>query len=474
MKKKSRLLIFPLLVVLMSAPAVYADTPGATTETVTENTSEEKTEAENTEKKDEQTTEGTSEKKKEEPKEVAGDWEETEKGWMFKDKDGNYVKDTTILVEGKKYKFDKDGYWLKGKKKEPEIKKHGDNYNASSEVFLIQGNAPVERVEEAIAALNESSDEKAISNVRYMYNALTMAQKARVKNEEILYSYEKKKNVTYDYATIYTEEQGGYVVSGNSVKGTAYSYDLNSETPNLSISVQYTVDADLDGNKDIPVISMKKPDGTTLGIATNTAEIRDSNMNIKMTWADKFMQFDIASGEYGKWMIMTDQPVVFTSMPYAGSVQEIVAIPEKGEKSTEEGVEPDDGDEEEDDEESGAGPILKLLLIPVLFAGLFIFLRFNKKSGETKSKPIKAQSRTEDLDNMVQSEEDIEKIRAELKKQLNTEDYNDYRDAPRNQDKRQQPTAPPSYGEQAPPMTEKSGDSGILYQGEDDFLDDFM
>ena len=457
--KRRRILIIPVLLVLLNSPAVYADKDDTTTEINTETTTENTTEG--TEASAEATTETAKVNVDD------GKWVETKKGWRFQDSAGNMAKNETITIKGKEYSFDENGYWIEDAK-EPttEEKKHGENYNASSEVYIIQGNAPVERVEKAIAALNDKSEEKDIRNVRYMYNSLTMAQKARVKNESVLYEKEKEKEIAYDYSTLYQEDQDGYVISGNSVKGTSYTYDLDEKTPCLSISVQYTVDADMDGVKDVPVITLKKPDGTSIGIATDTAEIRDASMNIKMTWADKFMQFDIASGEYGKWMLMTDEPVVFTSMEYAGSMQEIVAIPETNDEHSTEGKYKEDKNDEEDKKSSGMNSILKIVILLVAGAVIFILLK-PKKDQKTKIQKNKA---PEELENPIPPEEDIEKIRAELKKQLNVEDYNDYPDN-KDTEKNAPEFQPMPLPEQVKSYSE---DSGILYRDEDDFLNDFL
>ena len=79
---------------------------------------------------------------------------------------------------------------------------------------------------------------------------------------------------------------------------------------------------------DTPIISLKTPDNNILQISTENTELHDANMNIKLTWADGFSQMDIASGQEGKWTILTSEPVVFMQMDYAGSKQDIAEIPE--------------------------------------------------------------------------------------------------------------------------------------------------
>ena len=77
---------------------------------------------------------------------------------------------------------------------------HGEIVNTSSGEYLIQGTTQINKVTDAIDSIEDNTKKEEIMRIRYMYNGLTMAQKARVPNESTLYGLEKKHDITYDYS----------------------------------------------------------------------------------------------------------------------------------------------------------------------------------------------------------------------------------------------------------------------------------
>ena len=184
--KKFIICIF--LIAMCSFSNVYADNPPDDNTTVTEEASTEATtekknkEDSKTEKTTEKSTEAATEKPKAEP---------------------TTEEKTEAATES------------------PESS-HGEIVNTSSGKYLIQGTKQITKVYEAINGINEKTKKEDIMKVRYMYNALTMAQKARVSNESVLYEWEKKNNITYDYSSIPSGDDS--YVSADSKKGWQITY----------------------------------------------------------------------------------------------------------------------------------------------------------------------------------------------------------------------------------------------------------
>ena len=336
---------------------------------------------------------------------------------------------------------------------------HGEIYNAAKDIYLIQGTTSVDRVIQAIDKLDEKSHEDTIRKTRLMFNSLTMAQKARVTNEHHLFEIETKLGITYDYNSIYTEDNP-YVIADGSVKDTAYVYSLSETHPSTSVSLQFTVDADMDGAKETPAISIKRPDGTQVSIAKDTAEIRDAYSNIMMTWQDKFMQMDIASGEYGSWTIITDLPVIFTEKEYAGSKQELPAIPEDNISTEATTASQKQQKEEEDQAAQTKSTLIKLGFLIVASVAFFIFWgKKGKKVNEEQLRSGKKHVDTEDLDTIIKSSEEIDRVKETLNQQLSMENFDDDYDSEPPQD--------------TPKKEELPGENEMLTNDEDDFLDWF-
>ena len=376
--KKFIICIF--LIAMCSFSNVYADNPPDDNTTVTEEASTEAT-AEKKNKEDsktEKTTEKSTESATEKPKAEPTTEEKTE-----------------AATES------------------PESS-HGEIVNTSSGKYLIQGTKQITKVYEAINGINEKTKKEDIMKVRYMYNALTMAQKARVSNESVLYEWEKKNNITYDYSSIPSGDDS--YVSADSKKGVNYIYNISEEQKSISISIKYTVDNDADGKMDVPDINLKGPDGSVISISLGMTEIKNANIAIKFTWTDQFMQMDIANCTYGHWMITTDLPVLFSSMDYAGSQNDIESIPEYSEDK--------ETTPKKEKQKISTSTIIRLILFFLIVIGYIVWTSYKKSRKEKIKKENK-----KNINHYIKSDEDIEKKKNELRQLLKSEsDYQQYED----------------------------------------------
>ncbi len=310
---------------------------------------------------------------------------------------------------------------------------HGETYNSSEETYPVQGDVWVKSVTDQIQnAYNEyynrSSAQESklkdeeiaeIKQIRYLYNALPMAQKARVKNEEQLFAIEQKWGITYDYADVYRTEASEDILLDTQIKGIYYSFELNDSVQKTSISLRYLTDMNMDGTKEVPSITITKPDGSKIELSQKNAEIREAELHVLSTWQADFMQIDFANGVYGTWGITTDLPVIFTQIDYAGAEQ-----PMEANTSTEAVTETKiDGEEET---ESEGNPWLRLSLFGI---GIFILFFLLSRSGKKTKQPKKSQ-KTEDVERIIKSEDDIARTKEALKMVLADEDFSDYTDEP--------------------------------------------
>lgn len=418
-----------LMAFALMSQTVYADEP-STAETSTEDTAEKKTEAsKNT------STEGSTDKTEATTKAVTETSSET----------------TTEATT------------------EDPMDQHGEIVNTSSGEYLIQGTTQIKKVTDAIDKINENTNKEDIMRIRYMYNALTMAQKSRVPNESILYSWEKKYGITYDYSSI---ELPSDADSTDSKKAVSYTYTISNETPSISVSIKYISDNDADGNMDVPEINLKSPDGSIISISLGMTEIKNTNMFIKFTWTPTFMQMDIADSTKGKWTITTDTPVIFTSMDYAGSLNDIEPIPEY----TREDVKEDTPAKKNVKSKTHTSTFIRIGLAVALVAG-YIAWSVMSKNKKNKAKQAKQQVRIEKL---VRSDEDIEKKKRELRSQLEAEDdYKEYESSVREPDHQkpvfqEQPVAePPKQAEYISNEENVSYWTGNSNDNDDDFLNGF-
>lgn len=289
-------------------------------------------------------------------------------------------------------------------------------YNSTTSIYIIQGTDEIDSIIEKINSLKASQSPQVleIQQTRYRYNALTMAQKARVTNENLLYELEQTAHITYDYNQIYANYGTNTDdLSDSMSKGTSYTFELKKDT-SISISIKYTMDNNMDGIMDTPVISLKTPDNNILQLSTENTELHDANMNIKLTWADGFSQMDIASGQEGKWTILTSEPVVFMQMDYAGSKQDIAEIPEVDIPET--GTETDV--HSQTTTSAMFNLIARIIIMIIVVVMLIILPKIIAKQKNGKKNNINQKQ-------ISPKEESAEDILKELQAIINTEDFSD-------------------------------------------------
>lgn len=289
-------------------------------------------------------------------------------------------------------------------------------YNSTTSIYIIQGTDEIDSIIEKINSLKTSQSPQVleIQQTRYRYNALTMAQKARVTNENLLYELEQTAHITYDYNQIYANYGTNTDdLSDSMSKGTSYTFELKKDT-SISISIKYTMDNNIDGIMDTPVISLKTPDNNILQLSTENTELHDANMNIKLTWADGFSQMDIASGQEGKWTILTSEPVVFMQMDYAGSKQDIAEIPEVDIPET--GTETDV--HSKTTTSAMFNLITRIIIMIIVVVMLIILPKIIAKQKNGKKNNINQKQ-------ISPKEESAEDILKELQAIINTEDFSD-------------------------------------------------
>lgn len=328
-------------------------------------------------------------------------------------------------------------------------------YNSTTSIYIIQGTDEIDSIIEKINSLKTSQSPQVleIQQTRYRYNALTMAQKARVTNENLLYELEQTAHITYDYNQIYANYGTNTDdLSDSMSKGTSYTFELKKDT-SISISIKYTMDNNMDGIMDTPVISLKTPDNNILQLSTENTELHDANMNIKLTWADGFSQMDIASGQEGKWTILTSEPVVFMQMDYAGSKQDIAEIPEVDIPET--GTETDV--HSKTTTSAMFNLITRIIIMIIVVVMLIILPKIIAKQKNGKKNNINQKQ-------ISPKEESAEDILKELQAIINTEDFSD-KTANNNEDIQENPKKEISFSqEEINDAVDNGGDdSGILF-----------
>ena len=328
-------------------------------------------------------------------------------------------------------------------------------YNSTTSIYIIQGTDEIDSIIEKINSLKTSQSPQVleIQQTRYRYNALTMAQKARVTNENLLYELEQAAHITYDYNQIYANYGTNTDdLSDSMSKGTSYTFELKKDT-SISISIKYTMDNNMDGIMDTPVISLKTPDNNILQLSTENTELHDANMNIKLTWADGFSQMDIASGQEGKWTILTSEPVVFMQMDYAGSKQDIAEIPEVDIPET--GTETDV--HSKTTTSAMFNLITRIIIMIIVVVMLIILPKIIAKQKNGKKNNINQKQ-------ISPKEESAEDILKELQAIINTEDFSD-KTTNNNEDIQENPKKEISFSqEEINDAVDNGGDdSGILF-----------
>lgn len=202
-----------------------------------------------------------------------------------------------------------------------------------------------------------------------------------------------------------------------------------------SIMIRYTSDLNGDGKGDIPErIVLTSPTNESTPVSNASVAMKDSTMDIALTWAESFVQMDIAYATQGNWTITTSTPVSFTRMNYAGVRMDIVSENERLTRGT------GDGEEVVTQEEGTLAegtvvdqPVQKKSKLPVILLVVAILAILGgigyayTRIGNTSDKPKAASTKKtkkaqvfdeDDLPHVQTDEEIIAEMRAEyMKKQ---------------------------------------------------------
>ena len=247
-------------------------------------------------------------------------WNRIDGSWYYFGADKIKKTDTVIGM----YKLDNDGKLINATDSAP--LPHGEIYNSSASGSVVRNSENFKDTENAISELykkhenGEITSKDEIIKVRYRYNTLTMAEKARVHNEYKLADIENIYGVTYDYSKIY-DSADSYSTDISYTKGSDFTFSLDEYSSALTVLVRFPEGGETE-------VSLITPGGSTAVLEKDTSQIRNPSMNLYLTWTDSYLQIDIAHGEYGTWSIKTDDTCSFTTKEYAGSRSEIHAIPE--------------------------------------------------------------------------------------------------------------------------------------------------
>ena len=190
-----------------------------------------------------------------------------------------------------------------------------------------------------------------------------------------------------------------------------------------SIMIRYTSDTNGDGKGDIPErIVLTSPTNESTPVSNASVAMKDSTMDIALTWAESFVQMDIAYATQGNWTITTSTPVSFTRMNYAGVRLDITSNNElltRGNGDKEELTIAEEGDlaegvEESETEEKGSAMpiILAVVVIIAILGGIgYAYTRIGKtgekSNGIGSKKSKKAPVIDEDDLPKVQTDEEI-------------------------------------------------------------------
>lgn len=352
-----------------------------------------------------------------------GEWRETSQGYMYYT-DGDYVSgwnkiDNAWYYFGADkvlktatnvgiYQLDSDGKLVNDDGSTP--LPHGEIYNSSASGSLIKNTNNISEIEQSINDLyngyinSEVQSKDEIIRIRYQYNALTLSEKARVHNEYMLAELENHYGITYDYSEIYS---GTDSYSDDSLKGNDFTFELSEYEAALTVVIRFPDRGD--GNEDKTQITLITPSGSSTVLEKDTSQIRNQAMNLYLTWTDTYLQIDIAHGDYGTWNIKTDDICSFATKDYAGSKNEIHAIPEEVVASKTDSDKKEAVIEKKD--YTKLKSILSIILLFVLLIGYFILrIMLNKrqfnKGKKTTRKTRQPVNRNEILPSTKKSSED--------------------------------------------------------------------
>ena len=416
----------PLIILAMGMSVSFANihvnaaTTEATTETTEEATDDSKEEKKEKKEKKWVTDNLTGRKQYQIDQEPVIGWKKIKKKWYYFGADTFLVTNTHIGP----YEVDANGV-LQNPGTDEDFKPlpHGSIYNSSGSVAVKDGNENVIKLVNDINTLYESFktnvelNPEDIRKLRYLYNSLTMAEKANIPNETYLAEMELANKVVYDYSKIYATATDAVSKDGKSKVGTNYTFEITDKKSAITVVVRYTTDTNMDGIGDKPVVSLISPDGVTTPITEESPQLRNTSINAALTWTDNFVQFDIVNAENGNWTINTDINCTFTSKEYAGNMKNLNPIPADEKPATQ--TDPDE-DTTKEKKKTPIGSILLIVFAVGGFAGLMIFM---------KKKPVETKGKKEDIRINQTSEDDMESLRQELEK-MNEEFRDDYPDEP--------------------------------------------
>lgn len=260
---------------------------------------------------------------------------------------------------------------------------------------------PVSSVNNMIDALNEDDVSKAsVEEALEAYNNLSTAQKLQVENYEILEQAAESFELDNDSSGYVSED------SNKQKNGTNYNFRISTYAKQLTLTLRLVVDADGDGNMDVPDITVKSPDNNVYTIGKNDSILSNDECNIEIIRTSNYIQMDVENATNGVWQVETSSRVVFELSEYTGDKQSDSFTPTDGEETQ---------IENDDNVEKGTNPIVLFVFLAFVIV-VFVLI----KHLPVKDKDGKKKKKTEEIDDgaprPLTKEEEIAKIRAEWEK----------------------------------------------------------
>lgn len=300
------------------------------------------------------------------------------------------------------------------------------------------------RVEEMARALPDKADlteanGKTVQDVMQAYWALNMAEKASIDpeifvklNEEYnicisagyIEDLEKEAKEKQEEQERAAQDQAAMPASNaTETNATDYIFTIAPDAPSVSITIRFITDVNGDGYGDAPAsIILTTPDGESFSVTQAEKEVKREGLSIMYQWETNFVQLDVAEAQNGNWKIETSEPVVFSSMPYAGVRQNI----EPADTEKEEDAADTNLTEIKPEEEDNSSP-LTVVFVAAAF-GLIGFLGFKfglfggGKKGSSKKKAKKEDDDEEnDFARPLSDEEVAAQMRAEYEERKKAE-----------------------------------------------------
>ena len=407
MHKFKKYLIIISCGLFLSNPFISYAAPEA--ETTTEESTEKTTEKKEKVKKEWVQDKDTGKWQYEVDGEAVIGWRKIKKKWYYFGADGFRQENTKIGT----YILDAEGVLINpGEDKDFKPEPHGVIKNSTTNSSIIKNTENIKNVTDKINNLyTEFTNDKIIDinnikETRFLYNSLSMAEKAGVNNETYLAEIENKYGIIYDYDSIYATVTDASQADGDTKQGTSYIFTIDDKNTAISVIVRFTTDTNMDGIGDVPSVSLLSPNGDSITIDTSSPEIRTSAINTALTWTDNYLQMDISNAENGNWTILTDISCAFISQDYAGNKKNLNPIPSTGKKATETDAEK----ESKSEEEQSKLPLVFLAVTVAAFVGIFLWMKKNPATPAKKSDKTKKNAQPSD------NSDDVESLKQELLK----------------------------------------------------------